>query len=304
MKLVTEQTGEPCILYARDGLRSHDPFTARIPLFAPLLESQDYIEAVLPWKGEAVDYDACFFRDDGLPFGETLATRQAQWLRMSPDLHSPWLKTHKRLRSAPIIINRSARYHNMFFPWRELVEAFAKDMAFIGHPNEHEAFRQEFGYVRYLPTETLLEAAEAIAESELFIGNQSSCCAIAEGLKHNLIQETDLSSPDCIYPRDNAIHCHNGELNFTACEKHFASKNRMFVRAHLNETPPGGWAIEIGGHKANSYAFNLTLDEITEKLRRAGMEVPKDLKELIIEQNSVAHMDHPVARLKAQLHTA
>ena len=304
MKLMAEVTGNPVTLYARDGLRLWDPFTARLPLFAPLLENQDYIEAVLPWNKEAVDYDTCFFRDDGLPFGETLAARQAQWLRMSPDLRNPWLKTYKRLRSAPIIINRSSRYHNHFFPWRELVEAFAKDMAFIGHPNEHEAFRQEFGYVRYLPTETLLEAAEAIAESELFIGNQSSCCAIAEGLKHDLIQETDLSSPDCIYPRPNATHCHNGELDFTACGKRFTSKNRMFVRAHLNETPPGGWRIKIGEHEANSYGLNLALDEITDKLRRAGMEAPKNLKEIIIEQNSVAHLNHPVARLKAQLGAA
>ena len=31
------------------------------------------------------------------------------------------------------------------------------------------------------------------------------------------------------------------------------------------------------------------------------MEVPANLKEMIIEQNSLAHLDHPVTRLKARL---
>ena len=175
-------------------------------------------------------------------------------------------------------------------------------MVFIGLPVEHTTFCEEFGHVEYLPTETLLEAAQAIARAASFIGNQSSCNAIAEGLKHRLIQETDLSSPDCIYPRANATHCHNGELDFNACGKHFTSKNRMFVHAHHNDTPPGGWRIKIGEHEANSYALNLTLEEIAGKLRHAGIEVPRNLKEIIIEQNSTAHLDHPVARLKVKLY--
>jgi hypothetical protein len=290
-------------LYARDGLRPHDPFTARLPLIAPLLEAQDYIEAVLPWNGEQIDHDASFFRDAGHPFGVTLASLQAEWLGLTPNLHSPWL-TVTPDPWTPIVINRTTRYRNHFFPWDALVATFGKEMLFLGHPYEYEDFCRDFGRIGYLPTANLLKAAEVIAGSELFIGNQSSCYAIAEALKHNSIQETDLSTPDCIYVRPNAIHCHDGALDFTACGKHFTSKNRLFVRAHPNETPPGGWSATVGAHKANSYAFDLTLREITTKLRKAGMDVPPDLKEMIIEQNSLLHLDHPVARLKAHLHTA
>lgn len=299
MKLVAEETGSPVVLYCRNGLRPHDPITERLVLIRRLLQSQDYIEAVRAWDGEEVDYDACFFRDDGLPFGETLARRQALWLKLSPDFTQPWLKVTPDPWS-PIVINRTARYNNSFFPWRELVEAFRHEMLFLGHPQEYQSFCDLYGTIGYLPTTDLFEAAKVIAGSELFIGNQSSCNAIAEGLKHRLIQETDLSSPDCIYPRENAIHCHNGELDFTACGRHFTSKNRMFVRAHRNETPPGGWQVTIGEHRANSYALDPLVAEITRKLP----EVPANLLELIIEQNSTAHLDHPVARLKASLRSA
>jgi hypothetical protein len=310
MRFVSAHEGAPVILYGKNGLRPWDPITERLWAIAPLLESQPYIDSVRAWNGEAIDYDACFFRDDGLPFGETLARRQAEWLKLKPDFSEPWLTAplhHSHIypsTSGHIVINRSARYHNYFFPWRELVEAFSDKIIFIGLPSEYDAFCKEFGRVDYLQTKSLLEAAQAIAESELFIGNQSSCNALAEGLKHPLIQETDLSSPDCIYPRENAIHCHNGELNFTVCGQHFASKNRMFVRAHRNETPPGGWKVEVGEYQANSYAFDLVTIEITRKLSAGGREVPMNLHELIIEQNSTAHHDHPVARLKARLRSA
>jgi hypothetical protein len=303
MRLVSAREGAPVILYGRNGLRPWDPITDRLWVIAPLLESQPYIDYVRAWNSEPIDYDACLFRDDGLPFGETLATRQAEWLRLNPDLTQPWLKVTPD-PWASIIINRSARYHNHFFPWAELVRIFGNDMAFIGLPDEYNAFCEEFGKVGYLPTKSLLEAAQAIAGSELFIGNQSSCNAIAEGLKHPLIQETDLSSPDCIYPREDAVHCHDGELDFTVCGRHFTSKNRMFVRAHRNETPPGGWKIVLGKHQANSYALDLVTIEITTKLRADGMEIPANLYELIIEQNSTTHHDHPVAQLKARLQSA
>jgi NAD(P)-dependent dehydrogenase (short-subunit alcohol dehydrogenase family) len=61
-----------------------------------------------------------------------------------------------------------------------------------------------------------VELAQMIANSALFIGNQSCPNSIAEGLKHDSILEVSLESPDCIYRRANAIHCYNGELEFEA----------------------------------------------------------------------------------------
>ncbi len=298
MKMTAGIHGKPVTLYCRDGLRPSDPFTARIPLIAPLLLAQDYIEAVLPWDGQEVDHDTCMFRDDGLPFGCTLAERQATWLGMSPDLREPWLKVIPD-KWAPIVVNRTARYRNSFFPWAGLVKVFGSQMAFIGHPHEHKEFCQDFGHIAYLPTTDMLKAAEVIAGSELFIGNQSSCNAIAEGLKHRTIQETDLMSPDCIYPRPNAVHCHDGALDLKFHGKRFTSKSKFLIRAHLNETPPNGWCVSIDGHSASSYAFDLTVQQISLKLQQHGIRVPTDLREIIIEQNSTGFQDHPVTRLIA-----
>ena len=144
----------------------------------PFLRTRTISRRCCPRVENQIDYDAVFFRDDGLPFGETLAARQADWLKLSPDFSVRWLDVTPD-RQATIVINRSARYRNPFFPWEELVATFGKDMLFIGLPSEYWDFCLSFGEVEYLHTKNLLEAAQMIAGSELFIGNQSSCNAIS-----------------------------------------------------------------------------------------------------------------------------
>ena len=287
MKLVAEEDGEPVVLYGMNGLRDHDPFIPRLPIIAPLLEAQDYIAAVLPFEEQVINYDASHFRRAGHPFGVTLCSLQASWLHLTPDCASPWLKVSKRT-PLEIVVARSARYRNHHFPWRELVDRFGKNMHFVGLDHEYVEFCGEFGHVERLVTEDLLDVAEAIAGSELFIGNQSSPFAIAEGLKHNVILEVSLDSPDCIYRRGNAVHCHDGGLNVEILGHKFSSPPfKMMSRAHLGETPPGGWRVRVGGHTAQSYALEAVLQEIKMKLRSNGRPIPPDLNELVIEQSSV-----------------
>ena len=200
MKLVAEQSGSPVIFYARNGLRLHDPITDRLVLIRRLLESQDYIEEVSAWEGEPIDYDSCHFRRSGHPFAITLLELQARFIELLPDPTQRWLFVEPALATkGKIVIARSVRYQNPYFPWRELMRTYSDRMIFIGHPAEHAIFCREFGPVPYLPTNDLYEAACAIAGSAQFIGNQSSPYAIAEGLKHPSIQETNLESPDCIF---------------------------------------------------------------------------------------------------------
>lgn len=147
----------------------------------------------------------------------------------APDWTKSWLEGIKEKRAASIIINRTSRYHNTTFPWGELVNAYGKHMAFVGTQQEHEEFTKEYGFIPYIKTRTLLQLAEVIAGADLFIGNQSSAYAIAEGLKCNTIQETYPKSPDCVFNRTgshgeikahgivksgNAVYCFNGnEIN-------------------------------------------------------------------------------------------
>src|SRR4029077_10091366 len=190
-----------------------------------------------------------------------------------------------------------------FFPWAELVRVFGNDMAFIGLPGEYNAFCEVFGKVGYLPTKSLLEAAQAIAGAELFIGNQSCCYAIAEGLKHNSIQETSVSTAvDCIFPRANGIFCHDGALDTVILGQRFQTESRMIIKPTKIETPPGGWRVRVGPCSAQSYSFDVLMRDIVTKLTASNLKVPATPADLIIDQSTYkAYLDHPVTRLKAEL---
>lgn len=89
-----------------------------------------------------------------------------------------------------------------------MIRKYRENIVFIGLESEWKDFIKLYQpkalQVWFFKPENLLEAAEIIAGSELFIGNQSCCYAIAEGLKHNTVQETDIRCPDCIFTRANA----------------------------------------------------------------------------------------------------
>ena len=275
----------PGVLYAKNGLRDHDPFIPRMPALKRLLSLQRYVEDFLPWNGEPIDFDISNFRVAGYPYGVTLAELQARSVGLLPDLSHPWLSAEPWMATkGRIVVARSPRYHNHLFPWKKLVETYGDKMLFVGTLAEYSDFCLNFGSVTYLHTFDLYEVARAIAGSELFIGNQSCPNAIAEGLKHPSVQEVCLWCPDCIYKRHNSYHCYDGELDLNLFGRTLrCDPADLRPKAHRNETPPGGWRIELNGHKVKSYAFDSVLNEIRFRL---GAYAPDNLQELIIEQSS------------------
>lgn len=162
------------------------------------------------------------------------------------DVNKPWLSvTGDPKAKGRIIINRTERYQNRRFPWARVVSHYGPLLAFVGLPHEYSKFCMEFGPVDYLPTQNLLEMAQLIRGSELFIGNQSCANAMAEGLKHRSIQETSTFIPDCIFLRPNAQHCWDGSVILPAV----GDKPELKLRAHgldiglvsTMTTPPEGW---------------------------------------------------------------
>lgn len=262
------------------------PFIPRIPLIKRLFEAQTYVLGVRPYTDQKVTYDTSTFRKGGFPYGKTLAELQSNWVKVKVDTTNPWLSVEPDPRTAgKIVVARSPRYNNPHFPWKSLVEVFGEDMVFVGIKDEHRAFVEKYGAIPWHKTKDLYEVAQAIAGSELFIGNQSSPNAIAEGLKHNSIQEVCVHHPDCIYPRTNAKFCFDGELSFEALGKEFRSEP-VIVKAKVNThlTPPGGWQFSWDGVKVKSYCFESALTMLKQKLREAKKDIPKDLKELMVEQ--------------------
>lgn len=264
--------------YAKDKPKCR-PFTPRIPLIKRLFEAQNYITAALPYNGEKLDYDFSNFRDKGMHFGVPLGKLHSDYFNIPTDFTKPWLTVppnpHTRGR---IIVSKTARYANPLFPWKELVTTFRKQMLFVGLPGEHRDFCVAYGQVEYLPTVDLYEVATAIAGSDLFIGCQSSPNAIAEGLKHPMVQEVCLWAPDCFYRRDSAIHCYDGSLEFVFNGIHFkherTQRKKIVTR---NVTPLGGWKFQVGPNKLNHYDYRSIIMLAEREYQAMRKPIPEDL---------------------------
>lgn len=175
----------------------------RYEAIRPLLVAQPYIEDVRWHAGEKVDHDFTNFRSM-YKSGRSLAVTQAIFIGADPEgSRTRWLDVTSS-NNGRVIIHRSPRYHNEMFPWAEVLDYFGKQAIYCGLWDEFQQFVAENGHCEFYQPKDYLELAQLISGSELFIGNQSSPYAVAEGLKHNSIQETHDRNHDCIFERPNA----------------------------------------------------------------------------------------------------
>jgi glycosyltransferase involved in cell wall biosynthesis len=216
-------------LYFQDRNSICKRILERLHVIAPLLEAQPYINVAKPHEGEPIHWLAGDFR-----VHHDLA-RSLAWAHfmhylgqrglpaVTPDFTSPWLTAQPDPRATgKVIINRTSRYNNRFFRWGDILKHYNTSLLFIGTREEHTAFCNTFGPVTYQPTADLLEAARLIAGSALFIGNQSACFAIAEGLKHPRLLEVCLYQPDVIVQanQEGLYLSADGSVNLPAVGQH------------------------------------------------------------------------------------
>jgi hypothetical protein len=175
----------------------------------PLLECQDYISGVSFEKHpKDIDFDVTGFRKH---WGTgTIIEMQAKELGVEPCIEK-WLEVKPNLNlQGKIVCCRSTRYRNDSFPWLEIVNRIRDRVVFIGVHDEYGNFVDKFGKVDRFLTINCLDIAQAIAGSDMFIGNQSSPFWIAAGLHHSLIQETCLDVPDSIVRYEGANYFIDG----------------------------------------------------------------------------------------------
>lgn len=209
-------------IYAVDRPWTRPDFKGRSRFLKRLVESQPYIESLEPHAGQPIDIDLSCYRSHGHKFGETIINRIARFARAKVDQSQQWLEVEPDKRTkGRIVINRCPRWQGINFPWREIVQSFKKDILFIGLDSEWKKFCAEFGMVEYLRTNDLYEAAMAIRGSDTFLGNQSSCNAICEGLNHPSVLETCVTSFDCCTNRPNCTYSVTGKVSFSALGKDF-----------------------------------------------------------------------------------
>lgn len=286
-------------IYSLPSVRSHGkgnyyfgnrpwtrPIEDRLWSLKRLFESQDCIGSVEVHRGQPITVDFSTFRNGGRIFGDTIIDRQARWTRANIDLSKPWIQADPDPRTkGRIVVNRSPRWNGFWMPWKALVEAFGPDMLFIGLDDEYGDFCAKYGHVERLPIKDLMDAAQAIAGAEMYMGNQSSCNAIAEGLHKFKLTEVCLYAPDCLYKRQGALYYVDGQLSFTALGKEFSSGPDRKISIPRNQTPPGGWRADISGKTYSSYAFDSLVNEIQ---RVEGMD--KAEAESLIEAQAMQRL--------------
>lgn len=200
-------------LYHLKNRNAHSMSAERAALITPLLSEQPYIQSVTHMDRPPGGKDSPL--NDFRRFLRGRMTLAEGHLVVyglpTHHLKKAWL-TVEPLAVAPVVLSRSARYHNPHFPWDAVVATYAHCAVFVGTREEHGAFVATFGQVPYYETPNLKVAAQVIAGAELFIGNQSSPAAIAEGLKQAMILEVYAPSANCNFHRLNKIHVTDGSV--------------------------------------------------------------------------------------------
>lgn len=222
--------------------------------FRPLAEAQPYIKECRPEiAGEHIDWRSGMFRGDGFHSKcDTLMDAHIGHLRKATgvcdiiDPHKAWIHCNpSSVGKGRVVINRTGRYNNPYFDWRSVVRQYGSRLLFVGAHVEHSAFCSVYGHVEHVPTNNLLEVAEIIAGSELFIGNQSAPYAICEGLKHESILEVCLFTSDCVFKRNNAQHVYNGEMTLrpigSGSEVSVGKRSSRIDTMSTISAPPGFW---------------------------------------------------------------
>lgn len=201
------------ILWLSQKGGQREPLTpTRMNALVPLLEEQPYLTVQPDQETEYVDYDFRYFRASHLT-GKNLALTHAEWCGADLNcFNEAWLTVDNYKQTDEVIINRTQRYCNDLFPWKKILGKSNRQGIFVGHIREHHDFEDEFGSIDYKITSNLLEVAQVIEGSRLFVGNQSVCFAIAEGLKHHRIQETFPEAPDCMFESTNGFYITDGTL--------------------------------------------------------------------------------------------
>jgi len=192
------------------GIIPHLPRTrlnaALIQSIRPLLVRQPYIQDVLPWAGEPIDYDLDKFRDTDTPknisdvhleaFGLPSSERDRAWLSVDDPITIP---------GRQLVINRTVRFQSNHTFWENFMFGYKNECVFVGLPKEHEIFVYTFEVdIPYYPTPDVLTLARVIAGSAQLIANQSLCHAIAQGLQHNLVCEVYQFWPNAVFHRPKA----------------------------------------------------------------------------------------------------
>lgn len=160
------------------------------------LKTQPYLKNVAVYNNESIDIDLDKWKLHAAN-GKHLILNYLELLSVKTDLSRPWLENISPKYVNDIVIQYTGRWIKPVsrINW-ECLKRFEKKCVFIGYSEEHQNFLNSTGLsMERFPAKDILEIAQVIKGSRLFIGNQSLGFALAEGLKHPRIHEMNFSNP-------------------------------------------------------------------------------------------------------------
>jgi hypothetical protein len=295
MLATLKHIGKPVNVYLRDSPATKG-IVKRADIITPLVEAQSYIKSVKTWQDEKIEWVSEEFRKGWHQVTQSLANSHARHalfrniIPTMPNVRDPWITAPPLPEgSGRVVINRSPRYRNNYFPWQQIVNKYGNNLLFLGTEEDHRDFCRQFAPVEWRPTKNMLEVAGIIAASLLFIGNQSACMTIAEALKHPRIQEGCLFCPDCVYPAStNAQYVFDGAVTLPdfGGGKPLGLPSKLSVNYktfHTVEAPRGGWRYDAGAHGVMKRSSLDLLARDVAKLLRADRDA---VREEIIRQTA------------------
>ena len=175
----------------------------------PLIQHQEYIESFDIYTGQEYDYNLDRARLETFtnqPHGSINRWLFYVYPQMACDLSKSWLSVpDSEFEYDGLIINFTYRYRNSIIDYHFL-KRYENRLLFAGLPDEHRFFCKQWGLdIKYLESCNFMDVAIAIKNSKGFLGNQSSCFQIAEGLKAKRILETSTIMPNVIPTGENAF---------------------------------------------------------------------------------------------------
>lgn len=166
----------------------------------PLLRSQPYIFSADIHNGQPIDINLNAFRSSGFPHDKgDIGRYYRHSFRCLPRTWEPWLTVEPdKTYSGMILVNRTQRYRNPALSYAFL-RKYESRMLFLGLNDEYQEFQSTYQIrVPQLLPKDFYQAACAIAACKLFVGSQSCCWAIAEGLKVPRVVEIYPGAANCI----------------------------------------------------------------------------------------------------------
>jgi hypothetical protein len=183
-------------------------------MLKPLLETQDYIEKFETYTGQEYDIDLDKVRMQvftNQPLGSINRWIFYVYPQMTCDLSESWIKTLTFSTRAEtiefsnkLIVNFTFRYRNTIIDYNFL-KMYQDKVVFVGLKEERDFFCKQWGLeLEYIEIDDFGELASIFAMAKGFLGNQSFCYQLAEGLKIPRILELSPVIPNVVPTGENA----------------------------------------------------------------------------------------------------